>query len=350
MALMLLAGASALKEIKEHGLSANRIKLIVGASGGPKWLMLSRLDQYINQHFLASATQPISLIGSSIGAWRMALYAQKNPEQVFKEFETAYLEQQYPKPLKPKDITVFVNEILAIFFSGKRAKHVVENAKRKLHVVAVRNRKIFNGSHNAVQILNLLTAATGNILSSKIVEALYPRVLISQDESFEPYEKKPELIKLTENNLGQSLAASGAIPMVLEPTKIEGGKDRWHWDGGTVDYHFSGPFNIDDGLVFYPHFFPKVIPGWFDKALPWRKIKAKNYDNVVMLTPDKEFIASLPYGKIPDRKDFVELSDEDRLAYWNTVLAATDKLVEEFHAMLEKDGGASAVQPIEKIL
>jgi hypothetical protein len=138
--------------------------------------------------------------------------------------------------------------------------------------------------------------------------------------------------------------------MVMEPTKVEGGKDRWYWDGGLVDYHFSGPFNVEDGLVFYPHFFPKITPGWLDKGIPWRKAKAENYDNVVMLAPSESFIASLPYGKIPDRKDFENLSNEERESYWNTVLEATNKLVDDLHSALEKDGARSAVMPIESIL
>ena len=69
-----------------------------------------------------------------------------------------------------------------------------------------------------------------------------------------------------------------------------------------------------------------------------------------MLVPSKELIAGLPYGKIPDRKDFVKLNDEERLDYWHKVMAATDGMVKEFHDMMEKDGAASAVQPIEKML
>ncbi len=350
MAIELYAGAQALEEIQRQGLSAERIKLIVGASGGPKWLMLSRLDQYISGQFLNKASQPISLIGSSVGAWRMACYAKQNPLETFKEFEALYLDQEYADPITPQAITVFVEQILNALFHKDGCLDVAHNALRKLHVVAVRNRRLLSSSHSVVQALSLFTAAAGNIFSPKIVEALYPRVLISQHGSYEPYGFKPETIKLTAQNLTQALTASGAIPVVLEPSKISGGKDRLHWDGGMVDYHFSGPFNVQDGLVFYPHFFPKLTPGWFDKGLPWRKVTAENYTNVVMLTPSQEFIKSLPYGKIPDRKDFVNLSNQDRKTYWNTVLTATDTLVEEFHDMMEKDGGASSVKPIDLIL
>jgi len=350
MSLQILAGKKALAEIKQHGLRPERIKLMVGASGGPKWLMLSRIDQYLSEHFFPKANQPISLLGSSIGSWRMACYAQKEPLKIFKEFEDLYANQRYSDDLNPKEISIYIEKVLSQLFTKERAEYVVSNPLRKLHIVAVRNRKLLNGRSKLAQGFGLLTAATGNLFSTKIVEALYPRVIISPEESSAPYFIDPETIKLKVENLSQSLVASGAIPMVMEPTKVCGGKDRWYWDGGLVDYHFSGPFNVEDGLVFYPHFFPKIIPGWLDKAIPWRKAKAENYDNVVMLTPSEGFIASLPYGKIPDRKDFDYLSNKDRESYWHTVLEATNELVNDLHAALEKDGARSAVQPIESIL
>jgi hypothetical protein len=350
MSIQILAGKKALAEIREAGLNPERIKLMVGASGGPKWLMLSRLDQYLSESFLDKAPQSISLIGSSIGSWRMACYAQKDPTSTFKEFESIYLNQRYSEKIKPEEITAFVNLILNRLFNEARAQDIVNNPNRVLHIVAVRSRAGLNGRSKAAQLLPLLLAAGGNFLSPRIVKSLYPRVLISQNASTSPYRGKSEVIELTTDNLAQALAASGAIPMVMEPSKVQGSKNRWHWDGGMVDYHFSGPFNVDDGLVLYPHFSPKVIPGWLDKQVPWRRAKPHHYANVVMLTPSQDFIDNLPYGKIPDRKDFIELTDDEREAYWHQVIAATDHLVEDLDKMLQKDGGRSAVKPIESIL
>lgn len=350
MELQILAGKKALAEIQQFGLRPERIKLMVGASGGPKWLMLSRIDQYLSEHFFPKANQPISLLGSSIGSWRMACYAQKEPLEIFKEFEDLYANQRYSDDLNPEEISIYIEKVLSQLFSKERAEHVVSNPLRRLHIVAVRNRKLLNGRSKLAQGFGLLTAATGNLFSSSLVESLYPRVIISPNNSTEPYFIEPETIELNADNLSKSLVASGAIPMVMEPTKIPGGKDRWYWDGGLVDYHFSGPFNVDDGLVFYPHFFPKITPGWLDKAIPWRKAEAQNYDNVVMLAPSEGFIAKLPYGKIPDRTDFENLSNEERESYWHTVLEATNELVSDLHSALEKDGARSAVKEIEPFL
>lgn len=349
MALNLYAGAQALQEIKEHGLRPARIAMMVGASGGPKWLMLSRLDQYLCKHFLPEAQQPIHLLGSSIGSWRMACYAQPDPLDAFERFEALYTHQRHDD-LSPKTISVYVEKVLDELFKGGLDQGVVDNPKRILHVVAARNRRLFNSASKLIQGLSITLAASLNILSAKAVAQLYPRVLVSQNGVNAPYEGDRQTIALTADNLKQALIASGAIPLALEPSQIDGGKTRYHWDGGIVDYHFAGPFNVEDGLVLYPHFFPKVVPGWFDKGLPWRKPSPKDFANVVMLTPSPEFIASLPMGKIPDRTDFNKLSNEDREDYWKAVLARTNELVDDFHGMMQKDGGRTSVQPIESIL
>lgn len=349
MALNMYAGAKALAEIQESGLDPKRIAMMIGASGGPKWLMLCRLDQYLSEHFFNQANQPIHLIGSSIGSWRMACYAQPDPLAAFKQFEDLYTHQRYEK-LTPEAITAYIDKVMEYLFADETGQAIVDNPNRILHVVAARNRRLFNSANKVVQGVSIALAATLNLLTSHAVEQLYPRVVVSQGATDAPYEGVKQTVQLTAQNLKQALVASGAIPLVLEPSVIDGAKNRLHWDGGLVDYHFSGPFHVADGLVFYPHFFPKVVPGWFDKALPWRRPKARDFDNVVMLTPSHEFIKSLPMGKIPDRTDFEKLSDEDREAYWAAVLERTGELVEDFHQMMAKDQGRSMVQPIDAIL
>lgn len=350
MAIKILAGDSALNEIRDNGLSPERVKLMIGASGGPKWLMLSRLDQYLAEHFMPKASQGINLLGSSIGAWRMACYAQRDPLAAFKEFEYLYMNQRYGEVIRPEAITEYIHFVLGRLLGDERSVEIVNNPKRKLHIVAVRNRRLLNGHSRLAQGTSLSLAALGNVITPKVVNMLYPRVVISPDGRHEPYIQEQETIQLTSENLKESLIASGAIPLVMEPSRIKGGKERWYWDGGVADYHFSGPFKVDDGLVLYPHFSPKIIPGWFDKGLPWRSVLAENYSNVVMLTPSKDFIEKLPYSKIPDRKDFEQLSDTDREGYWQQVLDATMHLVEDLDEALSKDGGRSIVEPLSSIL
>jgi hypothetical protein len=88
------------------------------------------------------------------------------------------------------------------------------------------------------------------------------------------------------------------------------------WDNGIIDYHFDFANCDGDGLVFYPHFSDQIVPGWFDKLLK-RRTNTDQLDNVVIVAPSRDYIASLPYGKIPDRRDFKKMSQATRLTYWD---------------------------------
>ena len=43
--LIIKVGSSAYKEIYNHGFDISKIRTILAASGGPKWLVLSHLDK-----------------------------------------------------------------------------------------------------------------------------------------------------------------------------------------------------------------------------------------------------------------------------------------------------------------
>ena len=48
-----------------------------------------------------------------------------------------------------------------------------------------------------------------------------------------------------------------------------------------------------------------------------------------MLCPTPQWVASLPYGKIPDRTDFNKLSDTARIAYWQEVTERSFELADD---------------------
>ena len=91
------------------------------------------------------------------------------------------------------------------------------------------------------------------------------------------------------------------------------------FDGGIVDYHFDFRFDTPEGLVLYPHFFDRITPGWFDKALRWRRPLARDLDRVVMVAPSDAFVASLPGARVPDRTDFESLGNDERIERWHAI-------------------------------
>ena len=120
-------------------------------------------------------------------------------------------------------------------------------------------------------------------------------------------------------------------------------------DGGIIDYHLDLDFG-SNGLVMYPHFFPIIKPGWFDKILKSRQAHAEHYRKVVLITPSPSHVASLPFGKISDRKDFTELETEARVKYWQTVLSESHRMAEDFQMMVEENKQLNDIIPIETIL
>ena len=69
--------------IEGHGLKPEHVGVIPAAAGGPKGLILGPLDRFLFGAWLPQSTQPIDLVGASIGAWRMATACLDQPVQGF---------------------------------------------------------------------------------------------------------------------------------------------------------------------------------------------------------------------------------------------------------------------------
>lgn len=89
-ALTIHAGKKALEHMRSHGLQARDIAIIPAAAGGPKGLVLQSLDQWLFGRWLAAAPRERTLIGSSIGAWRMAAASHADPAAAFQRLGELY--------------------------------------------------------------------------------------------------------------------------------------------------------------------------------------------------------------------------------------------------------------------
>ncbi|MNG15558.1 hypothetical protein D3C84_993980 [compost metagenome] len=80
-----------------------------------------------------------------------------------------------------------------------------------------------------------------------------------------------------------------------------------------------------------------MVPGWFDKSLPWRKGDAERLQDVLLISPSREYLATLPHGKLPDRRDFKRYLGDDagRERYWRKAMAESQRLGDEFLELVE---------------
>ena len=138
---------------------------------------------------------------------------------------------------------------------------------------------------------------------------------------------------LDAHNLAPAIVASGSIPFVLRAVHdIPGAPPGAYWDGGITDYHLHLDYAaMADGLVLYPHFQRALVPGWLDKGLKHRHAASRRLDNVVVLAPHPDWVATLPGAKLPDRQDFKtwQRDPAGRVAAWRAAVAAAQQLADE---------------------
>ena len=351
-ALTLRAGPDALKVIRERGLRAEDVDVIPGASGGAKWLSIAGLDRYLFGELLQEPrTRPLHLIGSSIGSWRMACLAQRDPLAALDRGHTAYIyEQVYPPKPSAVEVTRVLGGALDTMLGPNGAAEILEHPWARVHVITARGRWLAASRRRMALMAGLAIAAAGNLLSRRTLGWQLQRVIFHSCGDETPFAHLADLptvhLPLTKENARDALLASGSIPLLLEGVRVRGAPPGGiYWDGGVLDYHLDLDFGAGAGLVLYPHFYSHVVPGWFDKSLPWRRAPARNFRRTLLLAPTDEFVASLPGGKIPDRRDFYGIPDRERMRRWQAVREASEQLGDELRELVATGRIADRVQP-----
>ncbi|WP_193164680.1 hypothetical protein [Microbulbifer hainanensis] len=331
---VLLAGAGAARRLRDEGLGQEQFSTLVGASGGPKWLVISQLDRVLMGEFFRDRAAPIATLGSSIGSFRNMCYAMDEPLGALERLEYGYINQTYAsgKPT-PAEITDTAGDILTNVLGEDGARQVAENPVWHSHFVTVRGRGPLASERRALLAPSLFASALANAVSRSSLSAFWDRVVFHSGSA--PGVQFSSLhttnTPLTPDNVRAAVLASGSIPLVMAGVPTPQGAPAGNYrDGGITDYHFDLRFQHPQGLALYPHFFPYMVPGWFDKSLTWRWVRGGAMQNTLLVAPAPGFVAGLPYGKIPDRNDFYKLSNDERLKYWNTVVDMSKRVAEDF--------------------
>lgn len=349
--LNIYAGSVALKRIQEEGFHAELFGGFLGASGGPKWFVLAGLDKVIFPEFLDSSSASIDIMGSSAGAFRAACLAQDKPAEAIERLANNYAKTVYSAKPDAKEITQKGYDLLYHMLGENGISEALNSTKKNVHFFVQYCHGLVSSEKKASQLLGLSVAAARNMIKRKSISKQFTRAVFSSkpknDLFSDPYHFPTDYYLLDNDNFVPSLMASGSIPIVLEGIKnIPNAKPGVYRDGGIIDYHFDLAFQ-QSNLVLYPHFYNTPTPGWFDKNVPSRQCHESSYENVVMLVPSQEFVANLPYSKIPDRQDFKNMEADQRIKYWLETIKQSDRLAEDFIEHLESDDILSSIKPID---
>ena len=138
--LTVRAGQKARQILSEEGLRPERVRVVAGAAGGPKWLVLNGLDRLLFGGWLEKTQNPLFLVGSSIGAWRFAAVATEDPAAALDRFETAYIGQRYRRPPTAAEVSAQSRRIQTAFLGPGGPSRVLTHPRLRLSVLAVRCR------------------------------------------------------------------------------------------------------------------------------------------------------------------------------------------------------------------
>ena len=351
-ALRLYAGPAARRHIEQQGLRPQDVGAIPAAAGGPKGLILGPLDRFIFGEWLPQSSQPVHLLGASIGAWRMATACLSDSAAGLQRLERDYIAQHFELPPGQKRVTADqvsdqFGANLQTFFGG-RVDEVLTHSRFRLHVIASRGHGLLARDGRWRTPLGYLGAYAANAVSRRALGGLIDRVVFSGGAEgldlglpFDARDIQTHQAPLNPGNFMEALQASCSIPFFLRPVhNIDGAPPGAYWDGGITDYHLHLRYRLPAAspLVLYPHFQRAVVPGWLDKAWKRRHATSPALSSMLVLAPDPGWVQSLPNGRLPDHSDFTGYGQDlaGRMRAWRGATAAARQLADEFAQWLEK--------------
>ncbi|OFJ49784.1 lysophospholipase [Janthinobacterium lividum] len=345
-AISIRLGRRARARIAENGLRALDVAIVPAAAGGPKGLILHQLDCWMLRDFLPQAPRPRHFVGASIGAWRMAAAVLPDPLAAQRRLVREYVGQRYPDKPDATHVSRTCRALLNAVLDGQDAQ-LLSHAQHSLSVLAVRGIGALAQPGKWRDRRGFLLAAAGNMMARTRLAASLERAVLhagpdgaswlrSRFDAFHTH-----FVPLAQDNLRDALLASASIPLLLDAvTDIAGAPPGRYWDGGLVDYHLHLPYQREPDLVLYPHFAEHIVPGWLDKAMPWRRARSGDsaLDNMILVSPSPAFVASLPNGKLPDRRDFRHYGQDHaaRMRDWRRAIAESERMAAAFARWVEQ--------------
>jgi len=337
------AGRKAYELIRDGGFSFDRITAYFAPAAGPRWLLATGFDLTLLMAELLGRKKPIQLIGSSSGAWRFAAWLQPEAEKSYRTLMEAYIRMPFQRGDQASTVLKKMIDVVNAYIEDDALPFALAHKNYHLAVLTARSRHLVASETIWIQASGLFLCFLMNALSRSRLDQFMERVvfyngpkppLFCLQRSF-----RGRFVPLNRTNFKHAVLASGAIPVVVGGVRdIYGAPRGVYRDGGLIDYHQSQDFaGKDDEVTLFFHYQERIVPGWFDKRLQYRKTPDVLLDHTIMVFPTEEFVGSLPLGKIPDREDFTAFIDnpETRIQNWQDTVRYSAPLGEQFLELVE---------------
>lgn len=352
-ALQVFAGPRARQHLRRQGLQPGDVRVVPAAAGGPKGLVLLPLDRFLFGQWLPQGRHTVHLLGASIGAWRMAAACLPDADAALAQLAEDYVSQAYPHRPGRMPRPEVVSEIFGQRLQqrlGEHAARILAHPSYRLHVFTSRGQGWLHRPGPMGLRAGWAAAYAANALSRRALGHWMQRVVFSDPREALPLglqDYPTQQVCLNPDNLARAILASCSIPFALAPVQdVPGGPTGTYWDGGITDYHLHLPYaEMAQGLVLYPHFSHRVVPGWLDKAWKARHRPTAALDNLVLLAPHPDWVARLPHAKLPDRADFKRYGEDiaGRQRDWRRALAESQRLADEFAELVARAAPVEAL-------
>ncbi|MEA3471662.1 MAG: hypothetical protein U9R24_08080 [Thermodesulfobacteriota bacterium] len=340
--IVVRAGRAVFDMIKDGGFDLNRITHYIGPGAGPRWLIASGFDLTLLKNEVLGSTFPVTLVGSSAGALRFAAWIQPEYEKSYRNLMESYISMTFRRRDNSGSILRAISNVINDFIEDDALPFALTSKRYRLAIITVRARNLTVSERSLFQGLGLGAAFLLNAIHRSWIRLFFQRVVF-YGGAIPPqfYLKKGfkgKAVPLDVVNFKHVIMASSSIPLVVAGVRdIYGAQNGIYRDGGLTDYHLNQryAFKEEEAVLLFTHQ-RRIVPGWMDKKLRYRKPLSENLENVLMVYPSEDFAQKLPGGKVPDRQDFKTfVSDpKTRIENWRKAVKVSETLGEEFLEMV----------------
>jgi len=340
--IVVRAGRSVFGMIKDGGFDWDRITHYIGPGTGPRWLVASGFDLTLLKNEILGNRVPLTLVGSSAGALRFAAWIQPEYDKSYRNLMESYISMTFSKRDNSGSILRAISNVIDDYVEGDALPFALNNKRYRLVIITARTKHLTASERVPFQGLGMGAAFFFNAFSRSMTRLFFQRVVFyggAIPPSFCLKRNfKGNIAPLDAVNFKHVLMASSSIPLVVAGVRnIYGAQNGIYRDGGLTDYHLNQryAFKEEDAVLLFSHQ-RRIVPGWMDKRLTYRKPLGENLDNLLMVYPSEDFVQKLPGGKVPDRQDFKTFAGDPatRMEHWRKVVTMSESLGDQFLEMV----------------